>query len=124
MKTFLLIVAFLGLGFYALGHWATGGANGHMSTGTASLDRGRVVACFTATCGACKKVKPDVAALSDELAGRVDFVAIDVDQHPDLAQKFRIEGVPTLIVLRNGVEKTRFFGALRETMRAQILPWL
>lgn len=125
MKTFLLMVSALALGCYAVGHWATGGSNGHMATGSASIERGRVVAYFTATwCGACKRVKPDVAALSDELAGRVDFIAVDVDRQPELAQRARIEGVPTLIVLKDGVEKTRFFGGPKEMMKAQIVPWL
>ena len=43
-------------------------------------------------------------ALAPELAGRVRFAAIDVDRDPDLAQRFGVRSMPTLVLVRDGRE--------------------
>ncbi|RME94085.1 MAG: thioredoxin [Verrucomicrobia bacterium] len=58
---------------------------------------------FHATwCGPCQMLAPLIDRLAEEYAGRVRFVKVDVDEAPGLAAGFRIQGVPTLLVIDQG----------------------
>jgi thioredoxin 1 len=76
---------------------------------------------FATWCGPCRYVAPVVEALSDEMAGRVKFVKLDIDETPGVADQLRIEGVPTLILFRDGKELDRQVGA---APKAAIKAWL
>ncbi|MEM3851583.1 MAG: thioredoxin [Methanomassiliicoccales archaeon] len=68
---------------------------------------------FWATwCAPCRMVAPVVEALSKELAGKVAFGKLDVDENWMTAQKYGVMSIPTLIVFRNGREYDRIIGAL------------
>ena len=69
-----------------------------------------VVIDFHATwCGPCKVLSPILEELSDEVAG-VEFVKLDVDQHPEIAGANGVMGVPTVVMLKDGEVKERFVG--------------
>ena len=53
-------------------------------------------------CGPCRMLEPVLEEVSEELKGQVDFFNCDVDQNPDLAQKFGIMNIPALIILKDG----------------------
>ena len=58
---------------------------------------------FNATwCGPCKMMAPVLEELSAEYDGKVSFYAIDVDENPDLAQKFSVMSIPNLVLLKKG----------------------
>jgi thioredoxin 1 len=62
-----------------------------------------VVVDFYATwCGPCKSLAPVLDEAAGSLAGKVKFVKINVDESPALAQRFKIEGVPTLLFFKSG----------------------
>ena len=66
---------------------------------------------FTAAwCGPCKMLKPIVEELATEWAGRVKVVQVDVDRAPEIAMKYRILGVPTLMAFVNGEARERLTG--------------
>jgi thioredoxin len=68
---------------------------------------------FYATwCGPCKVLSPRLDELAGSFTNRVTFVKVDVDQSPRLAQEFRIEGVPTLLLFRDGKVADRLVGVL------------
>ena len=69
-----------------------------------------VVIDFHATwCGPCKVLSPILEELDDEIDG-VEFVKLDVDQHPQIAGQNQVMGVPTVVILKNGEVKDRFVG--------------
>ena len=69
-----------------------------------------VVIDFHATwCGPCKFLSPILEELDDEIDG-VEFVKLDVDQHPQIAGQNQVMGVPTVVILKNGEVKDRFVG--------------
>ena len=61
-------------------------------------------------CGACKQLAPTIASLADEYAGRARVVKIDVDQSRDLARRYQVQGVPTVILFVDGQETERWVG--------------
>lgn len=61
-------------------------------------------------CGPCKMAAPVIDGLSDEYAGRVLIGKVDVDAQPELAQKFGVMSIPTVILFKDGVEVGRQVG--------------
>lgn len=58
---------------------------------------------FSATwCGPCKMLAPVLEQLSEEMAGKVNFYNVDVDDDSDLAAGFGISSVPTVLMLKEG----------------------
>ena len=53
-------------------------------------------------CGPCKALGPTIDALADQFAGKVKIYKLNVDENPDSAQRFRIRGIPTVLVLKGG----------------------
>lgn len=63
-------------------------------------------------CGPCRYVAPIVEELSRKFDGRMRFVKVDVDANPELAERFGIESIPTLMIFKDGNVVTRRIGAL------------
>lgn len=75
---------------------------------------------FTATwCGPCKTFKPAVQEVDAELGLGIRF--IDVDQQRDMAQRYGISGVPTIIVENGGNVVYRNSGVMSKPQLKQIL---
>jgi thioredoxin 2 len=63
-------------------------------------------------CGPCRMVSPALAQVASELAGRVKLVKVDVDGSPRLQQRFSVQAIPTLLVLKHGQVMAQQAGAL------------
>lgn len=62
-----------------------------------------VLADFWATwCGPCKMIAPIVEQLAQEFDGKVVVVKVDVDEESELAERFGVQSIPTLILFKNG----------------------
>lgn len=57
---------------------------------------------FAVWCGPCKMVAPVLDELSMEMQGKAKIFKVDVDQSPELAQRYGISSVPTMILFKNG----------------------
>lgn len=58
---------------------------------------------FSATwCQPCRAIAPLVGQLATEYDGRVKVTTVDIDESPGVAQKYRIRGVPTLLMIKDG----------------------
>lgn len=53
-------------------------------------------------CGPCKMMKPILEDLKGKMGDRVRIIKIDVDRNPQISQAYSIQGVPTLMVFRQG----------------------
>lgn len=63
-------------------------------------------------CGPCRSLSSIVDEVADELAGKIAVAKCNVDDNQDLAMKFGVMSIPTLIVFKNGEEVDRSVGAL------------
>ena len=61
-------------------------------------------------CSPCRMVAPEVEAVAQNFAGRALVVKVDVDEQAAVAAKYGVMSIPTLLVLKNGVEVSRFTG--------------
>lgn len=71
--------------------------------GNVEDSNGVVVVDFFATwCGPCKMLAPVFESLGDEMKNEVKFLKVDIDQSLEIAQKFNISTVPTMMIFKNG----------------------
>ena len=61
-------------------------------------------------CGPCHMLSPTIEQLSSELTGRVTVAKLNIDQNPGVAARFRVQSIPTLLLLKNGREVDRLVG--------------
>ena len=62
-------------------------------------------------CGPCKMIAPVLDEIAMEQAGKVKVAKLNVDDNPDLARRFDVMSIPTLIVFKDGEPKKRLVGA-------------
>jgi thioredoxin 2 len=65
-------------------------------------------------CGPCRMVSPALERLARDMAGRIKLVKVNVDEAPNLARRFSVQGIPTLLVMVKGQEKARQTGTAPE----------
>ena len=53
-------------------------------------------------CGPCKTLAPIIAKLADDYVGRVEVAKVNVDEAPQLSERYRVQGIPTLIIFQGG----------------------
>jgi thioredoxin 1 len=66
------------------------------STGTTLVDF------YADWCGPCKMLSPIIESVADSLAGEVNVVKVNVDKSPNLARRFNVKGIPTILVVKDG----------------------
>ncbi len=66
---------------------------------------------WAAWCAPCRGMAPIIEELASSLSGRLRVAKLDVDQNPAAAARLRIEGIPTLILFKEGREIARMIGA-------------
>ena len=76
---------------------------------------------FATWCGPYKMMSPVIDELATELAGEVDVYKVDVDENPEVAQRYGVMSIPTLVVFENGQVKNQTMGAQPKTALLQLL---
>jgi thioredoxin 1 len=70
-------------------------------------------------CGPCRMVAPTVAQLADEYKGKIKFCKLNVDQAREVASKYGIRSIPTLMLFKAGNVKDTIIGAQpKESLKA------
>jgi thioredoxin 2 len=72
-------------------------------------------------CGPCQAAAPEVKALAHEMAGRAVVLKVDTERFPELAGRYRVQGIPNFLVIRNGRVVMQRAGV---TPRTEMKRWL
>ena len=76
--------------------------SGNFEAEVLKSDKPVLVDFFATWCGPCKMTAPHVARLADAYKDSVKVCKLDVDEAPDVAQRFGISSIPTILVFKNG----------------------
>ena len=68
---------------------------------------------WAAWCGPCKMVAPEVARTAKAMAGHAIVLKVDTERHPDLAARYRVQGIPNFVILKKGKVVMQQAGAVR-----------
>ena len=78
-----------------------------------TVEKGLVLVDFWASwCGPCMMLGPVVEQLAEELDGKVTVCKVNVDEEQELAVKFGVMSIPTLVLFKDGAEVTRSVGVV------------
>ena len=76
---------------------------------------------FATWCGPCKTMSPILKDFASQMGDRVRVIKIDVDKAPTTAETYKIQGVPTLILFRNGEILWRQSGVVQKNQLVKII---
>ncbi len=76
---------------------------------------------FAEWCGPCKTMSPILKDFATQMGDRIRVLKIDVDKNPAVAQTYRIQGVPTLILFQNGQLKWRQSGVVQKKQLEEVV---
>jgi thioredoxin 1 len=61
-----------------------------------------IIDAYAEWCGPCQQMTPIFQEIAKELADKYTFLKLDVDENPDLAARFKVRSVPTIVFVKNG----------------------
>ena len=77
---------------------------------------------FAEWCGPCKAMAPALEQVAADMKGKVKVAKLDVDQNPEVTQKYTIQAMPTLMIFKDGKVAAQRVGAL--VQKKQLADWI
>lgn len=74
-------------------------------------DKPVLVDFFATWCGPCKRLAPTIDEIAAEMDGKAYVYKVDIDQSQDIAAKYRVSSVPTIILFKDGEPAKKTIGA-------------
>ncbi len=72
-------------------------------------------------CDPCKRMEPVLEQLAEEMAGKLRVVKLNVQNHPNIANQFKVRGLPTFMLFKNGQVQGTQIGAISKTQLTQFV---
>ncbi len=84
-------------------------------------DKPVLVDFFATWCGPCQTLAPILKEVKDHLGDKISIIKIDVDKNPQIATRFQVRGVPTLMLYQNGKQLWRQSGVLSKNDLVKVI---
>ena len=76
-------------------------------------------------CGPCKMIAPILEEIADERPDSIRIAKLNVDDAPEIARRFQVMSIPTMILFKNGEEAKRIIGAKpKQALLDDVVPYL
>jgi thioredoxin 1 len=76
-------------------------------------------------CGPCKMIAPILEEIADEKGEALTIAKLNVDESPDIARRFEVMSIPTMILFKDGAEAKRIIGAKpKQALLDDVTPYL
>jgi thioredoxin 1 len=72
-------------------------------------------------CGPCRMIAPALDEISNEMAGKVSIVKVNIDEEPELGAQFGVRSIPTLLMFKNGELASNMVGA---APKSKLTSWI
>lgn len=72
-------------------------------------------------CGPCRLISPIIDKLSTEYEGKALIGKVNVDHNPEVAMKYGVRSIPTIVILKNGEEVQRHVGVTTQANLARLI---
>jgi thioredoxin 1 len=72
-------------------------------------------------CGPCKAMPPILKQVKDSLGDGITILKIDIDKNPAVADAYKVQSVPTLMLFKNGVSKWRQSGVMQASELQKVI---
>ena len=84
-------------------------------------DRPVLVDFYAEWCGPCKTMKPILLDVAERIGEEAKIISVDIDKEKELAGRYRIQSVPTLIIFKNGKQLWRQSGVISANALVKLL---
>jgi thioredoxin 1 len=84
-------------------------------------DKPALVDFWAEWCGPCKMIAPILHEAAEEYADKLSVVKLNVDESPNIAQKFGIRSIPTLMLFKDGAVQAQKLGAMSKSQLTEFL---
>ncbi len=88
---------------------------------TIKNNKALVVDCWAPWCGPCRMMSPVIDELATDLKGKITFGKLNTDENQDIAARFQVQAIPTLLIFKDGKLADRKVGALPKKALAEEL---
>jgi thioredoxin 1 len=72
-------------------------------------------------CGPCRMIAPVLEEIAKDYAGRLTVAKINIDENPNVPQRYGVRGIPTLMLFKNGEVEATKVGALSKSQLAAFI---
>jgi len=95
--------------------------DGNFETDVLQSEKAVLLDFWAEWCGPCKMIAPLLDEAADEYADKLAVVKLNIDENPNMAQKFGIRSIPTLMIFKDGAPHAQKLGAMSKSQLNEFL---